>query len=257
MASRGFGGLSHMKKFLLVVFCHILWGPVQAADPSVSFLVKHDHLFGSGQGRLTISSTGVSYHSEKDEKHFQNWDYTDIQEISIKSPTRLQIRTYEDVRWKLGQDRRFNFEIIDGVVTPETVQFLRKKLPGLVVSAVFSEPADAFYKIPVKHQHSLGGGCDGELLFGPKEIYYISSNREHSRAWPLETIEGLGRRSNFSLRITVREQNLLRKERSFEFQLKRPIDGQAYELLWRQVYEPDSWLTQHKRERIELEGQEF
>ena len=105
MASRGFGGLSHMKKFLLVAFCHILWGPVQAAEPSITFLVKHDHLFGGSQGQLTISSIGVNYHSEKDEKHFQNWDYTDIQEISPSTTPRSVSAGGGSSRWSVAKPK--------------------------------------------------------------------------------------------------------------------------------------------------------
>ena len=74
--------------------------------------------------------------------------------MKIESPTQLEILTYEDVGWKLGRDRRFEFQIVDGQITPELVLLLRDWLPAGVVSTVFSEPRDIFYVIPAKHDPS-------------------------------------------------------------------------------------------------------
>lgn len=222
---------------------------LQAVGEPAVLSVRHDHFIGSGQGQLTIDKEGIAYDSEDDEEHLRSWSYTDIQQVKIESPTQLEILSYEDVGWKFGRDRRFEFQIIDGRITPELVRLLRRRLPAAVVSAVFSEPQDVFYTSPAKHRHRLGGGCDGELFFDERGIYYVSSNRNHSRFWPLDAIESLGRQSDFSFRITVREQNLLGETRNFQFQLKRPLDKEAYELFWRKIYEPESWLNRVEPEK--------
>lgn len=220
----------------------ILLTPSQLAGENVRFSVQHDHLLGSGRGYLTIHDGGISYLSERDEKHVRNWEYAEIQEIKIDSPHAIAILTYEDVRWRLNSDRLFEFEILNGAIRPEIVEFLGK-LPTVLVTAVFREPREILYRVPAKHQHSLGGGCEGELLFSEEAFYYKSASQpEHSRFWPLQGIESLGRQSDFNLRITAIEQSSRGNRRNYQFQLKRPLDRDMYESLWRKIYEPKSWL---------------
>ncbi|MGH9340198.1 MAG: hypothetical protein ACRD1R_11585 [Acidobacteriota bacterium] len=68
--------------------------------------------------------------------------------------------------------------------------------------------------------------------------------------WPISDIESIGRRSDYNLRTTVREDSALGSQRNFQFQLKRPMDEEAYDLLWRKIHEPDSWLTRSAHLRI-------
>lgn len=236
------------KKFLSAATFIVLWSPllVQAAENRVVLSVRHDHFIGSGSGQLSIGEERITYDSKDDKEHFREWSYTDIRQLKVHSTTRLEILTYEDIWWKLGRDHRFKFQVVDARITPELVQTLRHRISTTVVSAVFSEPQNIFHTIPAKHHHSLGGGCDGQLLFDERGVYYRSSHREHSRFWPPNVIESVGRQSNFDFRITVREVNLLGDAQNFQFQLKRPINQDAYEQLRRKVYEPESWVSDIK-----------
>ena len=192
----------------------------------------------------TIDQEGIIYNAEKDNKHSARWSFADIQEVKIESPQKIYLRTYEDVWWKLNRDRTFEFELVEGEIKPEVVDFLRERLPVRLVSAVFTPPDNAAYRVPAKHRHALGGGCEGQLVFTERGIYYNTSDSDHSRFWPMEDIESLGRMSGSNIRITAWEHSHSGSVRNFQFQLKRPMDGETYERLWRKIYEPESWLTQ-------------
>ena len=206
-----------------------------AQDMNFTYKVIHDHFWGAGHGQLRINSHGIAFESETDKDHSWNWTFTDIQGMKIESPTEMEIRTYEDVTWRFNQDRKFEFKLTEGEITPEVVRFLRGLLPIPMVSSVFTTPADAFYTVPAKHKHGLSGGCRGELMFSQEAIYFYSNG--HTRMWLIEEIESLGRMSTLEFRVTVRENG----HRNFQFQLMKPMDEQVYENLWRQVYEPESW----------------
>ncbi|MDA2934064.1 hypothetical protein MYX82_06945 [Acidobacteria bacterium AH-259-D05] len=235
-----------MKTFSLLLTIPLLFcWTVMASDNTVfRFPVKHDHFWGKGLGDLIIDQEGITYDSEKDNDHSTHWPYPNIQEVKIESPQKLYLRTYEDVRWKLNRDRTFEFELVEGEIDPEVVDFLRERLPARLVSAVFTHPDDSFYKVLAKHKHSLGGGCEGQLVFTERGIYYNTSDSRHSRFWPMEDVESLGRMSRSSFRITVREHSRSGSIRNFQFQLKQPMNEVVYQLLWRKIYEPESWLTQ-------------
>ncbi len=224
--------------------------PARAAppEPSFTFKVKHDHLWKDGEGQLVIAENSIVYESEGHEDHSREWTYTDVQDLRIESAQKIRILSYED-SWKLNKDRDFEFELVEGEVTPEVVRFLRERLPTPLVSAVFTPPeGKVYYSLPVKHQHALAGGCEGHLTFADDAVYFISTRAEHSRMWLISDIESIGRMSRFNFRVTAREDSILGSERNFQFQLKRPMDEEAYQLLWSNIYEPDSWLARYAAE---------
>ncbi len=240
-----------MKIFFFLVlaiplsFC---W-PVMASDNTVfQFSVEHDHFWRKGSGTLTIDQEGIAYTSEKDDGHNTDWSYSDIQEVKIESPQKIYIRTYEDVWWKLNRDRTLEFELVEGEMSAEAVDFLRERLPRALVSAVFTSPDDASYRVPAKHKHAFGRGCEGQLVFGKEGIYYSTSSSDHSRFWPMEDIESLGRISGSKIRITAWEHSDSGSVRNVQFQLKRPMDDETYERLWRKIYEPESWLDKLEKD---------
>ncbi len=65
--------------------------------------------------------------------------------------------TYKDVWWQLNSDRRTYFVLTDKEITPQVVQFLRRHLPTPLVSAAFAPPEKVLLRLPVKHNHALGG----------------------------------------------------------------------------------------------------
>jgi len=234
-----------MKRFAnLLLIMTFFSGMLVAEENSFTFSVRHDHFWRFEMGELTFTTKGIVYRSEDDEKHAREWAYEDIQEVKVASPTEVEILTYEDVIGKLNDDRKFKFKRVDPEIRPEVVQFLRQHATSRVVSAVFAVPQDVFYTVPAKHRHTWGGGCEGELHFSDAGIYYFSpSNREHSRSWPIRSIQSIGRMSLFTFRVTVPEEGATGAWRNFQFQLKRPMSEEVYQLLWRKIWEPESWVS--------------
>lgn len=233
--------------FFLVLTVHPTpYSPVTADNTVFQFPVKHDHFWGTGSGDLTIDEEGITYTSEKDNDHATHWSYSDIQELKIESPRKIYIRTYEDVWWKFNSDRTFEFDVVEGGINSQVVEFLRERLPTQLVSAVYTEPNNIAYAVPSKHKHALGGGCDGELVISEEGVYYNTPDSGHSRFWTIEDIDSLGRMSWSNIRITVREHSHSGSIRNFQFQLKAQMDDTIYEQLWRRIYEPTSWLDTMK-----------
>ena len=234
-----------MKTFSFLILSLSLCWPVIASDNTVfHLLVKHDHFWGSGSGDLAIDPEGITYTAEEDNDHATHWSYSDIQELKIESPQKIYIRTYQDIWWKFNRDHTFEFDLVDGDINTQVVDFLRERLPTQLVSAVFTQPRNVAYAVPAKHKHALGGGCNGELVFSEEGVYFNSPDSRHSRFWTIEDIDSLGRMSRSHIRITVREHSHSGGIRNFQFQLKEAMDDTTYERLWRRIYEPQSWLTQ-------------
>lgn len=208
-----------------------------------TFRARHDHFWGGGEGTLSIGPQGLTFQEEDDEDHSRSWSFSQIQRLTVRSPRRLEILTYEDVKWQLNRDRTYHLELLDSEITPEVVAFLRVRLPAPPVSAVLSPaPAQPWHTVPAKHLHSLGGGCLGRLLFTEEALVFESQQREHSRSWPLETLLDLGRMSAFHLRVEAQEGSSLSRGRTYQFQLQEPLPETVYDRLWRRLYEPSSWI---------------
>lgn len=205
------------------------------AEPEFSFEARHQRFFRDDDGRLEVTQSGIAYLSHKAEDRSRRWSFEEIQELKVESSRRIRILTYEDVAWQLNRDRSFTFELVDGEVSAELVAFVEERLPTPLVTAVFDRPEEFSARIPAKHGHALGGGCDGEILFAEDFLIFESSRPDHSRRWRLDQLEDVGSASEFDLRVSTREG-------SFHFQLKRPLDRRAFEALWRRIHEPRNWL---------------
>lgn len=225
-----------MRQILvLTVLLSLPWLGAAADARDYTFQVEHQRFLRKDSGRLEITAAGIAYHSEKKQDRSRSWTYDDIQELTIESPHRVRILTYEDVEWRLNRDRAYVFDLVTGEITLELVAFLAEKLPTPLVTSIFPEPEGVLLRLPAKHGHALGGGCNGEVVIGEKAVFFKSERTEHSRWWPLEQIENVGSMSEFDFRVVTREG-------PFHFQLKRPLDRPVYENLWRRVHEPRTWL---------------
>ena len=90
---------------------------ITLADTSLDVIHKKSLWFDQ-EGSIRIDALGISFHpTGKDET--RSWDYQDIQFFDRLSPTEFRLLTYEDVAWRLGQDRRYHFEITSGEFSNE------------------------------------------------------------------------------------------------------------------------------------------
>lgn len=237
-----------MRRTLFVLYALLTQSVGAVAAKGYTFAVKHEHFWGAATGELRISESGIAFESETDRDHSREWDYTEIQELKVAGPTRLRILTYEDVWWKLNSDRRVDFVLTDEEITPEVIAFLRRHLTTPLVTTLLPTGNQLLYSLPVKHKHGLGGGCEGRLLFTEEGLYYRAKKTRHSRFWSFKEIESLGQTSPFNLRVTVREHTRFGSQRSFQFLLKGALPDEISDLLWRKVFEPESWLVGSKPE---------
>ena len=112
--------------------------------------------------------------------------------MKIQSPETIHIRTYEDVWWKLNRERTLHFELVEGEMSAEVVNFLRERLPSawcLLFSPLLMMQPTRFRS---STSMPFGRGCEGQLQFSDNGVYYNASNSDHSRFWPMEDIESLG-----------------------------------------------------------------
>ena len=88
------------------------------ATPAVAqpfeLAVRKDRLFGADEGMLVFTPESITYQTT-DVEDAREWDYEDLKQIQIVSPTRVVMATYQDQSWiKFGADRTFDFEVTGG-----------------------------------------------------------------------------------------------------------------------------------------------
>lgn len=210
---------------------------------AVTFTVEHDHFLGSGTGTLSMDEGGVRFEEEQKQEHSRQWNFPEIQELKIESPRKIVLRSYQDTGWKFNRDKRFEFRLVEGQIDGELVESLSKELGDRLVTTVFNRKGEIVWRLPAKHRHSLGGGCQGELFLTGEALYFESQEESHSRYWPLARILDVGRMSSRLLRIEARENNLTGSERNYQFQLKRELSEADFRRLWRTVQESPHWLS--------------
>jgi hypothetical protein len=199
------------------------------------FQVKHDHGIRSCRGELVFRDDGVEYVTSH-KKDARTWNYVDIQQLGLKSDKKISVVTYEDRKLQFGKDKLFNFELTEGSIPPALAGALQTRLTKPLVSAVIPELPAAKYQLLVKHQHALGG-CQGSLDIGEHEIVYKTLHSSDSRIWRYDQLTSIGSTGPFQLRLSSMERTggEYGAEKNFIFDLKRRLDPEIYDFLWRKV----------------------
>lgn len=208
--------------------------------------VTHERaLWRDAEGTLAMNAEGLRFAraSRKDgEDKALALGWNDIQQLTV-SEGALEVVTYRDVRWQLGRDRQFRFELRRGedgggsFAAAETE--LRRQLGSRLVVALrdVSEGAEAVrWELPAKRTGLLQG-VEGSLAFTGAELVFQAAKAEESRRWLLADIETIAQTGPYSLTVTVPERALADQGgyRSFSFQLKQPLRDARYQELWRAV----------------------
>jgi hypothetical protein len=189
------------------------------------FTVKQDRLW-DGKGTLIIAAERIEFRAEK-AKDARRWSYPDIKGIDIVSPRKLLIKTYESQVWRLGADRAYSFQLLQGEITEEIYQFLLGKINKPITTRVIFSVAAPIYQWPVRHRHRLGG-CQGVLKIAADRIVYETEQRTDRRIWFYKDIESVGSSGPFDLRITTYTE-------TFTFDLKERLKEAEYTDLWERV----------------------
>jgi hypothetical protein len=107
------------------------------------------------------------------------------------------------------------------------------------VSAVIPELSAAKYQVPVKHWHAFGG-CQRTVEIGEHEVVYKASHSSDSRIWRYEQLTSVGSTGPFQLRLSSMERTggEYGAEKNFIFDLKRRLDPEIYDFLWKRINLP-------------------
>jgi hypothetical protein len=208
-----------------------------AAGPPFELSVKKNQFFGSSKGALVFGQDGVEYRTtDKDDARV--WLYDDVKQIQILSSTRIAVLTYEDQgRLKLGTDRTFRFDVVQGAVSSELVTFLLERVTRPIVTAVMPQyGGDPLFRARVKHQRQ-GRGSEGTLLVYDTQLLYLTEREDDSRYWRLGDIYSVLQLDRFRLQVMAYEGGS-GKTRPFVFELKSDLPEGFYDALWARVNPP-------------------
>ena len=218
----------------------LLLSPALAAAPQAQSLqVRHDHdPWGQCRGELTIGQEGIEYLPLKKKNHRRYWKWEDIQSFDRKSEGQFSLLTYEDLKWRFGQDRFFDFKVLPPSEPLSGAAFgLIAERLGKPVTDRMGREIESQVQLAAKHLHSWGG-CQGVLRIGPQWIVYQTDHPGHARSWKRSRdVESVWSADRFHLELHTFEYNQRSFEstRRFRFQLKQPLEQSFYEQLRREM----------------------
>ena len=225
---------------ILILAATMFAGSLLGAE--LRYEVRHDHLWKSGAGTLTFSEEGLTYQERsekagKDEKdlHRGTWKYEDIQQLYL-APKAVSIRTYKDRKWRLGADEQLELTLEGDQNFDAAYDLLKNRLDQRFVAAFAEKERPLLWEIPVKLKRLISGS-QGVLQFGTDRIVYKTSDGEDARTWRDRDIENISSSGPFQLTITTYEKSGrdYGDLRALNFQLKRPLDKNRYNELWRRL----------------------
>ena len=223
-----------MNPRIIVLFLAVGFG----AYAQTSFeVVRKKALWPDAEGTLVIGDKAVEFRRGEDES--KSWSYEEIQSLDRISTTEIEILTYEDVAWRLGQDRSYRFALVSGEIDDALFESMAAKIGRPVTDRIVeAEPVEA-PRLPVKHLKPFGGS-EGELTFGDTAIYYATDAPKQSREWRLDRdIESVWAAHRYQLELHVFEAG--RRDfgdtRVYRFQLKEPLNPDLYRRLKLKLYD--------------------
>jgi len=181
-------------------------------------------------GQLRIDGSGIEYRSVNGKTSIRV-AFIDIREMDLSDPTAIRIETYEMLKRKLAGRRSYEFRLRSSRSIQDNdrlVKFVSDRVRRPVL-ANYSTSAKPEFEIPAYHRHVLSG-CNGTLQITPEGIRFLSSKEDHSRTWRYSEIQTIGGSDPFSFRVTTLAE-------TFTFDLKERLPKEAYDLVWRRVYE--------------------
>jgi hypothetical protein len=233
-----------IKRFItfLILGSVLVVSRTASAEPDFSLAAKRSHLVGSSSGTLRITSLGIDYDTDA-KADARRWQYWDIKQLQIHSPKHISVLTYEDQgRIKFGADRRFDFDLREGSITPEIVAFILAHTERPVVTAVLPPRAEgALYRLPVKHERP-GRGSDGVLLMYNDGLVFATERANETRYWRFTDIFAVLPLDRDRLEVLAYEGGA-GELRPFTFQLKSEMPDAFARTLWSRVNPPASFVA--------------
>jgi hypothetical protein len=205
-----------------------------AAGPPFELTVRQDRLFGGTRGRLVFTDDGVEFRTTA-AKDGRRWSYLGLKQVRVLGPTRIGIDTYEDQgRLRLGADRAYEFEVVDGAVSQDLVAFVLARLERPVITAILPPlGAEPLFRLPVKHQRR-GRASEGTLLLYPEGLAYLTEEATDARYWRFRDLFAVLQLDRARLQVSAYEGGS-GETRPYTFELKMDLSAAMYDALWQRV----------------------
>lgn len=217
--------------------CLLLAWTTAAAETSLEVKWKRA-LQPDKPGILRIGETGLAFLAEGKKARQISWPFEDIQIFDRLSRTEVEVRSYDDSRWRLGRDRRYRFTLQSGEFGDELHRHVTSRIGKPATDRVPQGPLSAELELPVKHL-KLMGGSQGTLYVTSKQIVYSTDVQQRSRVWRLDRdVNGVWSSDPYRLEVHVFEgrERYMRQPTVYRFALKRPLDGEYYRRLKERLY---------------------
>lgn len=210
-----------------VALCALILGAAVVA-PAVEVPVRHEHWRKGCDGVLVVDETGIRFTQtvSKRKPHHWEWTWLDVQRLVV-SDDRLEVVTYKDVRWRLGEDRKYAFRAAAGHSFAPVYELLRDRREVRLSAQLADARVVPMWQIPVKRLGRIMGS-EGELKVGADRIVYETATRSESATWRYEQIEAISR-------IGEDRLSLATPIGRYVFVLKLPLEETRYDELWRRV----------------------
>jgi hypothetical protein len=212
-------------------------------------VVHKKSLWFDQKGAVRIDDSGISFQPAGKDEQSRTWTYEDIQFLDRVSPTEFRLLSYEDVAWRLGQDRRYRFVLTSGKFTDEVLEYIATRMDRPITNRVVGRPVSAEQpgeqhaeqELPAKHLTTFGGS-EGSLYFSPERILYVTDSERKSREWLVaRDVQSVWSADRYRLELQVYEDNRggFRMTKVYKFALKKPLDPEFYRRLKLKLYEID------------------
>jgi hypothetical protein len=210
-----------------VYFLMVLTGTCVAQSPTEipwkTTAHWHRSLKKTLPGTLVVDTNGVAFSSAKSNRR---WAYVEIQSFDL-STRELTITGYQNRHWHEPGEQRFQFTLSEPMPPEIAAQFtarvgkpVRNGIPLLGAAAIAEIPA---------HLRMWSGGSNGTLRLKDSGIDYVTENGRDSRTWRWADIQTIANPNPYELRVTAYREIV-------EFDLKRPMSRDLFEVMWDRLY---------------------
>ncbi|MDX2149317.1 MAG: hypothetical protein SFV54_01175 [Bryobacteraceae bacterium] len=200
---------------------------VTASAANVRMEARHERWLRDRDGALLLNEEGFTFTGRK-QTIASKWD--DIQH-AVLNERFLRVTTYEDVRWRLGTDREFEFRLKAGAPLAAARELLQTRLGQRLSLEVADSALQPLWSVRAKRLRPIRG-AQGALEVGRDAIAFASETRGDSVTFRYADIRNLARVTPFEIVVTTLHDE-------HRFQLKEPLSEERFDDLW--------WrLQQHK-----------
>ncbi|HBY59560.1 MAG TPA: hypothetical protein DEH78_07035 [Solibacterales bacterium] len=184
---------------------------------------RHDRWLRDRAGTLTLTGESAAFAGKK-KTIAVKWD--DVQR-AVLNDRFLRLITYEDVRWRLGNDREFEFRLPPDAPVAAVRELLDARLGQRLVLETSLAPSAALWTVRAKRLRAVRG-AQGTLHAGAEAVVFESETRGQSLSFRYADIQTIARVSPYEFVLA----SLYEEHR---FQLKEPLSEERFDALWERL----------------------